>query len=459
MDSETKSEMRELMKLRDYHDSGIAVGDVLLPREGVDLTKWAVVACDQYTSEPEYWEEVRRFVGDAPSTLNLIYPEVYLGEDQPEKRIAAIRAKMDEYVDSGILVPHSGVIYLQRRIGDKTRSGLVLCLDLERYDYRQGSTSLIRATEGTIVERLPPRVKIRRGARLELPHIMVLIDDPADSVMGPLRDGKQEPMTEIYDFDLMMGAGHLRAWRLAAGQLEQSLSGSLGELADPPQFAKKYGFDDDRPVLLYAMGDGNHSLATAKSIWEDLKAEAGGSAEVMQSAKRFALVEVVNLHDDALQFEPIHRVIFKIAQDRDLLAELQAHYQDRFSQHQLGTLAELTAEVNVSGVTHRIGVVKADGYAVAEVADPDANLAVGTLQSFLDGFIKSGGAEDIDYVHGTEPLTNLGAKPGNMGFYLPPMDKHELFKSVILDGALPRKTFSMGEAYEKRFYVECRELS
>ncbi len=443
--------------MRTYDNAGIAVAEVLLPREGVDWTRWAVVACDQYTSEPEYWDEVKSLVGDAPSTLNLIYPEVYLGEDQPEQRIASIRAKMDAYVDDGILVPHDGLIYLQRRIADKTRSGIVLCVDLERYDYRKGSSSLIRATEGTIVERLPPRVKIRQGARLELPHIMVLVDDPADSVFGPLRDGA-DGLTQIYDFDLMMDAGHLRGWRVADTTLEQGVVASLGRLADPAAFNDKYGFaEEDRPVLLYAMGDGNHSLATAKSIWETLRSEAG-SGDLMSSPKRHALVELVNVHDEALEFEPIHRVLFDLGEGRDPLAALKQHYQDRYAIRPVGSLADMTDEVRTAAAGHRIGVAKTDGYAVVEIADPDANLAVGTLQLVLDDFMRDGGAKEIDYVHGTEPLSNLGQKPGNMGFYLPPMDKHELFKSVILDGALPRKTFSMGEAFEKRFYVECRAL-
>ncbi len=442
--------------MRKYEQAGIAVDQVLLPKDGVDWATWAIVACDQYTSEPEYWQEVDGKVGANPSTLRLIYPEAYLGESDPETRIAAIRKTMDDYVDQGVLVGRDGMVYVEREIEGKTRRGIVLCVDLECYDYNKGSQSLIRATEGTIVERLPPRVKIRAGARLELPHIMVLVDDPEGTVIDQLTETRDQ-LTKLYDFDLMMKSGHLRGYLVDDLALEQRVAGALAALAEPERFRAKYGFDEPRPVLLYAMGDGNHSLATAKAIWEKLKEEGGEG--VMDDPRRHALIELVNLHDEALVFEPIHRVVFGLKDERAPLEAMKQHYGDRYSETKVGSPEELTEQVRSAppGI-HRIGASLTQGPVVIQVRDPDHNLAVGTLQTVLDEFMKTGAADEIDYVHGLDATIKVGGKPGNVGFVLPAMDKHDLFKSVILDGALPRKTFSMGEAYEKRFYAESRGL-
>ncbi|MBW2457232.1 MAG: DUF1015 domain-containing protein, partial [Deltaproteobacteria bacterium] len=324
--------------MRKYEKAGIAVDQVLLPKEGTDWAKWAIVACDQYTSEPEYWEEVGGIVGESPSTLRLIYPEVFLGEDNPEARIKAIRQKMEEYVDQGTIASRDGMVYLEREIEGKTRRGIVLCVDLDCYDFTKGSESLIRATEGTIVERLPARVKIRAGARLELPHIMVLVDDPDHTVIGQLT-AAQDKLTKLYDFDLMMKSGHLRGFLVDDQAIEKSVVAALEALAEPAHFQQKYGFSEPRPVLLYAMGDGNHSLATAKAIWEELKKEGGDS--VMDDPRRHALVELVNLHDDALVFEPIHRVVFGLKDERAPLEAMKKHYGDRYSETQVGSPEEL----------------------------------------------------------------------------------------------------------------------
>ncbi|MFW5740718.1 MAG: DUF1015 domain-containing protein [Myxococcota bacterium] len=443
--------------MRTYESAGIAVPEVLLPKAELSHTKWAVVACDQYTSEPEYWEEVAKTVGDAPSTLSLIYPEVYLGEAEPEKRIENIRSSMEQYLRDGILVGHDGMVYVERVAAGKTRKGLVLCVDLEQYDYNKGSNSLIRATEGTILERLPPRIKIRKGAPLELPHIMVLIDDPENTVLGPLTD-KKGSMDKLYDFDLMMNAGHLIGYRVDAGQLEASVVQALEKLADPDTFTKKYDLAPKTPVLLYAMGDGNHSLATAKAIWEQTKEEAADKQSVMQSPTRYALVELVNLHDEALEFEPIHRVLFELAEGKDLLGELLETLSGEL--RTVDGVEAMEAEVRKSTPeAQRFGVIRPQGYAVVDIGKAPSNLPVGSLQSVLDPFMKAKGAREIDYVHGTAAVDKLGKQSGNMGFFLPPMNKHDLFKTVIVDGALPRKTFSMGEADEKRFYMECRKLT
>jgi len=301
-------------------------------------------------------------------------------------------------------------------------------------------------------------VRIREGAPLELPHIMVLIDDPANSVIGPVTD-KKDRLTALYDFDLMMDAGHLSGRLIGDRALEEQVMAALTQLAAPEAFRTKYGFTEERPVLLYAMGDGNHSLATAKAIWEKTKEQASDPAEVMATLTRYALVELVNVHDEALEFEPIHRVVFDLAGGADPLDALEEHYGPRYDFSPVGSMAEMKERVATAPAgVHRIGVVRYSDYGVVQIRKPDSNLAVGSLQVVLDRFMKEGRAADIDYVHGTDTVDSLGRKPGNMGFYLPAMDKHQLFKSVIVDGALPRKTFSMGEAYEKRFYAECRAL-
>jgi hypothetical protein len=344
------------------------------------------------------------------------------------------------------------MVYVERAVDGRTRKGIVLALDLEAYDYNKGSSSLIRATEGTIVDRLPPRIKIREGATIELPHILVLIDDPNRTVIEPVGAAKST-LEKLYDFDLMFDSGHLAGY--AVDQVfEDQIVEALRGLAQPETFAAKYGTDMSQPVLLFAMGDGNHSLATAKAIWEKIKPQVG-----MDHPARHALVEIENVHDDGLEFEPIHRVLFGLK--KDLFAELEKAFGANFNYRPVATAEEMVKAVDsAQGPSQLIGVVgggKQSG--VIEIANPSSNLPVGTLQSFLDVFLKEGGAEKIDYVHGEDVTVKLGSQPGNAGFYLPGMSKSDLFKTVILDGALPRKTFSMGEAREKRFYMEARKIS
>jgi len=391
-------------------------------------------------------------VGDSPSTLNLTFPEVYLEKPASAERIQNIQSAMRKYLDGGILQPHEGLIYVERTVAGKMRKGLLLALDLERYDYTKGSSSLIRATEGTIVERLPPRMKIREGAALELPHILVLIDDPERTVIEPLHTSKSK-LEKLYDFDLMLDSGHLAGYAVDS-DFENKVVAALRGLAKPETFASKYGIDPKSPVLLFAMGDGNHSLATAKAIWEKIKPQVG-----MDHPARYALVEIENVHDEGLQFEPIHRVLFNLRQD--LLSALQSSFGANFKYRPLTNADEMFKAVDKShGADQVIGLFGGGrDCGLIEIAHPLSNLPVGTIQSFLDPFIKAGGAEKIDYVHGRAVVVRLGSQPGNAGFYLPSMSKSDLFKTVILDGALPRKTFSMGAAREKRFYMEARKIS
>jgi hypothetical protein len=438
--------------MKTYPAIALQVPDIYLPHTGIDLQKWAVIACDQFTSQPEYWRKVEEIVGDAPSTLNMIFPEVYLDQPGAEERIRRIQQTMQDYLTGGLLTPYSGMVYVERQVGGKLRRGLVLALDLEQYDFNKGSHSLIRATEGTIIERLPPRMRIREGARLELPHILVLIDDPECTVIEPVSDSIKL-LKKLYDFELMAGSGNLTGYLVDNPNIEKNIIAGLERLADPQTFTAKYGIGKGQPVLLFAMGDGNHSLATAKAIWEKNKSIVG-----MDHPSRYALVEIENVHDEGLEFAPIHRVIFGLKQD--LPAALDRYYPSSCSFVACKDHAEMVDRVNQAGSSKQtVGMITAQGYGLLELTNPASNLPVGTLQLFLDDFLKNGGAEKIDYVHGEEVMKQLGILPGNAAFYLPCMDKSDLFKTVILDGALPRKTFSMGEAQEKRFYMECRKIA
>lgn len=436
--------------MRNYAEIGIQVPDVYLPKAGVDLTKWAVIACDQFTSQPEYWQKVEEITGNSPSTYHLILPEVYLGDEKEGKRSQSIHTTMQNYLADHLLVSREGMVLVERTINGKQRLGLVLALDLEQYDFHKGSQSLIRATEGTILERLPPRIKIRQGAPIELPHILVLIDDPGNTVIEPLY-AIREHLTPLYDFNLMLDSGHLRGYLVDRPDIEMQVANALRKLANPEQFTARYGVDAGQGVLLFAVGDGNHSLATAKAIWENMKAEVGPNHPA-----RYALVEIENVHDQGLAFEPIHRVLFEVK--TDIPAAMKAYYGKNLEISEMVTFDEMMQTVNQTGSPQRIGFIQDKAARILTLLQPVSNLPVGSLQPFLDNYLKSGNAQRIDYVHGNDVVLKLGSQEGNAGFYLPCMPKSDLFKTVILDGALPRKTFSMGEALEKRFYMEARRI-
>lgn len=436
--------------MRTYPDLGLQIGNILLPNPSIDLKKWAVIACDQFTSQPEYWHEVEQLVKDSPSAYQLILPEAYLeAADEPE-RIRRIRTNMQSYLDQGIFTTQDSLILVERESEGHVRHGLMLSLDLECYDFNKGSQSLIRATEGTILERIPPRMRIREGAPLELPHILVLIDDPERRVIEPLV-ARKNLLPQVYDTDLMLGSGHISAYAVPDPEDEAKVIAGLRSLSDPQAFSARYGISPDQGVLLFAMGDGNHSLATAKSIWEKIKNQVG-----MDHPARFALVEIENVHDAGLTFEPIHRIVFGV--NEDLATALSRHFGNAFRLENC-PVDEMFAQVKQpSGSEQYVGCLTAQGAALLYFTQPKSNLPVGTLQAFLDAWLKEGKAARIDYVHGDEIVTRLGQQSGNVGFYLPGMAKADLFKTVILDGTLPRKTFSMGEAIEKRFYLEARKI-
>lgn len=441
---------------------GVDVPEILLPRPDVDLKHWSVVACDQYTSQPDYWSKADDLVGAAPSTLRIIFPEVFLEREGKEERIAAITSTMKEYLADGLLAPLTpGFVYVDRRTSHAvSRKGLMVALDLERYDYNAGSQTLIRATEGTVLDRLPPRIRIRAGASLESPHIMVLIDDPGRTVVEPLA-AEVDSMEKLYEFDLMLDGGSIKGYKVDRPQQLERIADALEALGNPEVFRDKYGVGTEKGILLFAVGDGNHSLATAKACWEQVK--IGLTAEEQsEHPARFALVEIVNVHDTGLQFEPIHRVVFGVdsarffsfiaAQGEKLGLELKKYNVPKGENVQ-EALASLKTEK-----TQIIPFVTQSESGAIVVGRPQSNLEVGTLQSLLDAYVKADQAAKIDYIHGDAVVNELGTQPGNIGFCLPPMDKKDLFKTVILDGVLPRKTFSMGEAEEKRFYLECRKI-
>ena len=410
--------------------------DILLPKSA-DMEKWAVVACDQYTSEPEYWAETEKIVGDEPSALRLILPEVYLEDADVAERIDRIHADMDKYLAGDVFTGYKDAfVYIERVQSDGlVRAGLVGKIDLEKYDYRKGSKSQVRATEATVVERIPPRVKIRTGAPVELPHIMILIDDTEKTVVEPLTAAK-DGFKKLYDFELMQGGGSIKGW-LVGDEAAKGVNAALEALGDIDAFNKKYGLNEESP-LVYAMGDGNHSLATAKEFYEQLKAANPGK-DLSDHPARYALVEIVNLHSEALRFEAIHRIVTGV----DVKA-LMAHLTD---------MLELSAEPAEQSFT-----VVGDGERrTLYVHKPLSKLSVGSLQTALDQLLPGLGGK-VDYIHGEDVIERLSAAEDAVGFLLPDMGKEELFPTVIVDGALPRKTFSMGHAADKRYYVEARRI-
>lgn len=410
-------------------------GNILLPKN-TDMTKWSVVACDQYTSEPEYWNSVREIVGSNSSTLNLTLPEIYLEESDVEERIKKINQNMEELVNMDFFNEYSdSMIYLERTQEDgKVREGLMGIVDLEDYSYEKGSQTLIRATEKTVIERIPPRVKVRENALLELPHIMILIDDEKKNIIESLKN-KVTESDIVYDFDLMKNGGHIKGY-LLNNEIMDEVDERLECLADKDYFENKYGVKD-KGILLFAMGDGNHSLATAKACYENLKKEIGEKA--LSSKSRYALVELVNLHSDALEFEAINRVIFNTDKDK-LLNSLKEYYT-----------------INKEGNGQEFRVVTDSIDEAWYIENPKSNIAVGSIQMFLDDYLKDNVGK-IDYIHGEDVTKSLASKDNNVGFIFDAMAKEDLFKTVILDGALPRKTFSMGHANDKRYYLEARKI-
>lgn len=412
--------------------------DILLPKD-CGLNKWSVVACDQYTSQPEYWARVSKHVGKAPSALHLILPESCLEGPDVEQDISEINLTMARYLKEGRFQTYpNSIFYVERKLENgQVRHGLIGMVDLEEYDYEPGSSALIRATEGTVLSRIPPRIAVRKNAPIELPHILLLFDDPDKMIIKPLSDGIDE-MEQVYDFDLMEHGGHITGWKISEEQMEY-VAKTLTAFADPDVFNDRYG-TKDLPVLLFAAGDGNHSLATAKESYERQK-RLTPPEQWANIPARYALAELGNLHDASLEFEPIHRIVFGVDPEHLLAALIAAYPGAHYG----------------PGEGHVLEYVYGGKEGCVTVPNPNAQLPVGTLQVFLDEYLKKESGR-IDYIHGEYVTRELALQPKSIGFLLPAMGKDELFPTVIHDGVLPRKTFSMGEAHDKRFYLEARKI-
>ena len=416
-----------------FETAAVHPAEILLPVSSVAPETWACIACDQYTSEPEYWQNVTEIVGNQPSTLQLMLPECDLSESPV--RIPKIHAAMQYALQKDLLQPavKNGYILCERTTASGTRLGLVCTVDLEQYDYTPGTKPPIRPTEQTIASRLPARLEIRRGAPLELSHILILIDDPARTVLEPLQKRKAF-LHPLYDFDLMMGGGHLSGWAVesesdlsAVDQALESLRISLGK--DP---------------LLLAVGDGNHSLATAKAYWNEIRKDLSASERKNHPA-RYALCEIENIHDPALLFEPIHRLLSGVREE-DLLESWKNYADSR------------GMTLSSKGNGHAFSMITARETQSIVVEHPEGAIPCETIQLFLDSFLHDHPEVSIDFIHGEQSLRNLAAREGNIGFLLPEIDKHSFFEDVKKLGVLPRKTFSMGEAWEKRYYMECKRI-
>ncbi len=412
---------------------GIRPAEILLPAPGVRPETWACIACDQYTSEPGYWEKAYAFAGDAPSAIRLILPEYNLKNS--EALIPEIHRTMADYLSRGLLLPavNPGFVLCERTIASGARLGLVCAVDLEQYSFENGSLPLVRPTEQTIASRLPPRLVIRRGAPVELTHIMILIDDPERTVLEPLRE-KKASLRKLYDFDLMMNGRHLAGWAVEGEDALAHVDRSLNTLMDTK---------GEHPLLL-AVGDGNHSLATAKAYWNEIR-EGLSEAERENHPARFALCEIVNIHDEALLFEPIHRVVTGTTRQA-----LTADWKEYAAKRGMALAS--------GGDGHAFTVVSADGEETVSVLSPEGAIPCETIQKFLDDFLSRHPEAEIDYIHGEGSVRALVKEAETVGFLLPEIDKGRFFADVEKLGVLPRKTFSMGEADEKRFYMEAKRI-
>ncbi len=435
--------------MSNYPAVGMQIPKVLIPNKSISMEKWSVVACDQYTSQPDYWDKVNHITLNSPSTYHLILPEAYLGTPKEKEHQSQIFSFMKSYLASNLFEEYQGFVLVERKLGHKTRQGLIMALDLEQYDFNKDSQSLIRATEGTIIERLPPRVEIREKAAIEIPHILVLIDDPQFSVIEPL-SAEQKSFQRLYDFELMLGGGHISGSLINDRKLERKITLAFENLKNADIQNQKYGIDSH--PLLYAVGDGNHSLAAAKSYWERIKDKVSS-----KHPARFALVEVVNIHNQGIEFEPIHRLVKNVK--FNFLETLLTFFPRELNVIDKQDFHSLKDHINNQRSDYQlIGIIADGNFQIIKISKPRHSLPVGSIQLFLDDLILKHPEIKLDFIHGDDALLQLASQPNSIGIYLPSMQKSSLFKSVIKDGPLPRKTFSMGEAHEKRYYLECRRI-
>ena len=417
---------------------GIQIPEILVP-DTADMEKWAVVACDQFSSEKNYWSETAQIVGDSPSTLNLILPECYLEDGDKAGRVKKINNTMNEYIEKKLFRKlDPGFIIVDRSTAFvPSRKGLMISIDLDQYSFAADEKCLIRPTEGTVIERLPPRIEIRENAPLDLPHILLLINDGNKSIIEEAFNNISEFET-IYDFELMQNGGKIKGNLISDETYLEKICTAFEKLSQ-------------KSDMLFAVGDGNHSLATAKEIWEKLKKE--GASE--DHPARYALVEVENIFNEGIIFEPIHRVLFDI--DGDLFFnELKKNLQAEIIT--LKSESEMKELISVDSEDHRIGFIQDENWGYISISAPEVKLTYEVIQKFIDAYIKNNKTISIDYIHGDKAVYDLGSKKGNLGLYLTAIKKSEFFDMIVKDGALPRKTFSIGEAEEKRYYIESRKI-
>ena len=440
--------------MKNIEEFGIRVPEILLPKK-LDLASWSVIACDQYTQDLDYWKKAEANAGNNPSTLKLILPEVYLNSPDKPERIKKIRETMKEYLASDVFAPvKKSFIYIERKTDfGRMRKGLVAQIDLETYEWKPFSNANIRATEATIVERIPPRMEIRRGASLELPHIMLLVNDKEKLLVeGAGQIAKKH--SPLYDGQLMNNGGSITGWALESKEELDVVTKAVNKIAEQ-------NAAPDGSTFLFAVGDGNHSLATAKAVWDEykvqLKEKGVSDEEIKENPVRYALVEIVNIYDEGLTFEPIHRVIFDIDTEKlisYLCEKLSGKSEEVESKDKLEKL------VKASEADFGFAFVKEGKQKYVYLKTEIKELAVARLQPEIDSFLKQEENQkaEIDYIHGTEEVLALGTKANGTGILLPPIAKDSFFETINGRGPLPRKSFSMGEADEKRFYLECRQL-
>ena len=425
---------------------GLRVPELLLPNDSINLEKWAVIACDQYTQDTEYWKKVCEIAKDVPSTLHMILPEIYLNDSEKMiEFILEVHGNMQTYIDTGIFKTQNSFMYIERKTAfNRTRKGLLVEIDLETYDWKPFSNNLIRSTEETIVDRIPPRVAIRKKAPLESPHIMLLVNDP-DKLLVEKTGTLVNNNNPQYDTNLMMNGGHITGWEVSSNEALENITNALEKIAAT-------NTEHDGSIFMFAAGDGNHSLATAKEVWEQAKPTC---KDIENAPERFALVEIVNIFDDGLTFEPIHRVVFNI-EPQKIIDTLKSNWNVSLQDYETFEELDNYVEKNPSsfGLAHTV-----EGKTIFTCISTDKHgLLVSYLQPLLDELVEKSSNAEIDYIHGSEEVCRLAKKENAVTFFMPPIEKDAFFATIADNGPLPRKSFSMGEADEKRFYLECRKL-
>lgn len=432
----------------DTNFSIFSPANFLLPNEKVNLEKWAVIACDQHTSELDYWRKVEDFVGEQVSTLHIILPEVYLSNNNSNS-IDVIHSKMLEY-EKTVLKRElkNSFIYVQRKMqNNQIREGLVGCVDLEQYSYIKGEICNIRPTEDTVAERIPPRLAVREGASLETSHILMLLDDPDFCIIEPLSQ-QVSMQTPLYNVDLMLDGGNIKGWAIQDETIIQELQAKINALGNKDRFHSLYADTQDNPPFTLAVGDGNHSLATAKAFWEELK-QTLTSEEQKNHPARYCMVELENIRSKAIEIEPIHRVMYHAKFD-----DMWQSLQNFISKNGVNIVLEPNEKIEMPFLK-----VVFDGQVIQfSIQNSKWTIPAEMLEAFFVFYKKTNPSIEIDYIHGEDTVFKLSEQQG-IGFILPEIEKGDIFRGVAINGTLPRKTFSMGTSNEKRYYMECHKIA